>query len=59
MSSDAQFRREVLEFDLGAPDRVEGSGLAWLCGCRATEAADGEFTIQPCAEHAPEFDESH
>jgi hypothetical protein len=61
--SEPLYTREILEFIVGPPDRIDGSfsyaseRLLWECGCAAAIGSDGKYRLVPCAEHRPEFDE--
>lgn len=57
-----RYRREVLEFILGpanAEPAIAGEGalvLRWPCGCIASGTDPDVLTIEPCDEHATEFE---
>ena len=53
--SEVRYRRDVVEFVIGTPDRPP---LAWLCGCWAIDEGDGIYRLVACDEHRPEFDET-
>lgn len=52
--SEVRYRREIVEFIIGAPDTPDGS---WQCGCRAIASTETEIVIDPCDEHRTEFEE--